>query len=168
MHRKEAAPIERQAYEEAVLRHSDTVVRILLLRCRQPADVEDCYQEVFLKLLTCRKPFRDQEHVKAWLIRTALNQAVSLHRQFWRRNVALVGDSPFPPEAVAPESGAADLLEEIRALPGHQREVLYLHCCEGYSVEEVARLLGVRPGTVKSRLSRARAALKERLQEGLT
>lgn len=168
LHRKEAAPIERQAYEEAVRRHSDTVVRILLLRCRQPADVEDCYQEVFLKLLTCQKPFRDQEHVKAWLIRTALNQAASLHRQFWRRNVALVGDSPFPPEAVAPESGAAALLEEIRALPGHQREVLYLHCCEGYSVEEVARLLGVRPGTVKSRLSRARAALKERLQEGLT
>ena len=164
MHRKEAAPIERQAYEEAVLRHSDTVVRILLLRCRQPADVEDCYQEVFLKLLTCRKPFRDQEHVKAWLIRTALNQAVSLHRQFWRRNVVLLGDTPCPDGAAPDGSAGRELLDELRALPEAQRDVLYLHYYEGYSVDELARILNVRPGTVKSRLSRGRQALKTRLE----
>lgn len=157
--------MDRATYQEAVALHSDTVTRILLLRCPQPADAEDCYQEVFLKLLTSSVPFRDQEHIKAWLIRVARNQAVSLHRQFWRRKVTLTGDTPFPPEAVAPDSRAQGVLEELRALPAHQREVLYLHCFEGYSLEETARLLGVRPGTVKSRLSRARASLKTRLQE---
>lgn len=157
--------MDRQTYQQAVALHSDTVTRILLLRCTQPADAEDCYQEVFLKLLTCQIPFRDQEHIKAWLIRVAINQAVTFHRQFWRRKVILTGDSPFPPEAVAPDSSAQALLEELRALPGFQREVLYLHCFEGYSVEETAAILGIRPGTVKSRLSRARAALKIQLQE---
>lgn len=48
---KGAVHVDRKTYEEAVALHSDTVTRLLLLRCRQPADAEDCYQEVFLKLL---------------------------------------------------------------------------------------------------------------------
>ena len=157
--------MDRKTYEEAVALHSDTVTRLLLLRCRQPADAEDCYQEVFLKLLTAKGPFRDQEHIKAWLIRVTLHEAVNLHRQFWHRKVGLLGESPFPPEAVAPESSAWEVLETLHTLPGHQRDVLYLHCVEGYSVEETATILGLRPGTVKSRLSRARAALRKQLQE---
>ena len=121
---------------------------------------------MFLKLLTAKGPFRDQEHIKAWLIRVTLHEAVNLHRQFWHRKVGLLGESPFPPEAVAPESGAWEVLETLRTLPGHQRDVLYLHCVEGYSVEETATILGLRPGTVKSRLSRARAALREAITGG--
>lgn len=162
---KEAAHVDRKTYEEAVALHSDTVTRLLLLRCRQPADAEDCYQEVFLKLLTAKGPFQDQAHIKAWLIRVTLHEAVNLHRQFWHRKVGLLGESPFPPEAVAQESSAWEVLETLRTLPGHQRDVLYLHCVEGYSVEETATILGLRPGTVKSRLSRARAALRKQLQE---
>lgn len=162
---KGAAHVDRKTYEEAVALHSDTVTRLLLLRCRQTADAEDCYQEVFLKLLTAKGPFRDQEHIKAWLIRVTLHEAVNLHRQFWHRKVGLLGESPFPPEAVAPESSTWEVLETLRTLPGHQRDVLYLHCVEGYSVEETATILGLRPGTVKSRLSRARAALRKQLQE---
>ncbi len=162
---KGAAYVDRKTYEEAVALHSDTVTRLLLLRCRQTADAEDCYQEVFLKLLTAKGPFRDQEHIKAWLIRVTLHEAVNLHRQFWHRKVGLLGESPFPPEAVAPESSTWEVLETLRTLPGHQRDVLYLHCVEGYSVEETATILGLRPGTVKSRLSRARAALRKQLQE---
>ena len=162
---KGAAHVDRKTYEEAVALHSDTVTRLLRLRCRQPADAEDCYQEVFLKLLTAKGPFRDQEHIKAWLIRVTLHEAVNLHRQFWHRKVGLLGESPFPPEAVAPESSTWEVLETLRTLPGHQRDVLYLHCVEGYSVEETATILGLRPGTVKSRLSRARAALRKQLQE---
>lgn len=162
---KGAAHVDRKTYEEAVALHSDTVTRLLLLRCRQPADAEDCYQEVFLKLLTAKGPFRDQEHIKAWLIQVTLHEAVNLHRQFWHRKVGLLGESPFPPEAVAPESSAWEVLETLRTLPGHQRDVLYLHCVEGYSVEETATILGLRPGTVKSRLSRTRAALRKQLQE---
>lgn len=157
--------MDRKTYEEAVALHSDTVTRLPLLRCRQPADAEDCYQEVFLKLLTAKGPFRDQEHIKAWLIQVTLHEAVNLHRQFWHRKVGLLGESPFPPEAVAPESSTWEVLETLRTLPGHQRDVLYLHCVEGYSVEETATILGLRPGTVKSRLSRARAALRKQLQE---
>ena len=61
--------------------------------------------------------------------------------------------------------GSEQALDTLRTLPGHQRDVLYLHGVEGYSVEETANILRVRPGTVKSRLSRARAALRKQLQE---
>ena len=71
---KGAVHVDRKTYEEAVALHSDTVTRLLLLRCRQPADAEDCYQEVFLKLLTAKGPFRDQEHIKAWLILSLCRQ----------------------------------------------------------------------------------------------
>ena len=115
---KGAAHVDRKTYEEAVALHSDTVTRLLLLRCRQPADAEDCYQEVFLKLLTAKGPFRDQEHIKAWLIRVTLHEAVNLHRQFWHRKVGLLGESPFPPEAVAPESSAWEVLETLAPCRG--------------------------------------------------
>ena len=73
---------------------------------------------MFLKLLTAKGPFRDQEHIKAWLIRVTLHEAVNLHRQFWHRKVGLLGESPFPPEAVAPESSTWEVLETLRTLPG--------------------------------------------------
>lgn len=140
------------------------MTRVLLLRCRQPEDAQDCFQSVFLKLFTCKKTFHDDEHIKAWLIRTAIHEAASTNRQFWKRNVLLQGDTPFPEETVSDNSGARELMEEIRTLPEGQRDALYLHCYEGYSIEETAKILNVRPGTVKSRLNRARLTLKSHLK----
>ena len=156
--------MDHETFYQAIDLHADMVARLLLLRCRQPEDAGDCFQSVFLKLLTYPKPFQDQEHIKAWLIRTAIHEAASLNRQFWKRKVVLLGDSPYPDAAVPEDSDARQLLDELRTLPEPQREVLYLYYYEGYSVDELAALLGVRPGTVKSRLSRARAALKQKLE----
>lgn len=166
---KEVQPLDHRIFLDSLELHGDTVTRILLLRCRQPEDAQDCFQSVFLKLLTHGRDDWDQEHIKAWLIRTAIHEAASVNRQFWCRNVTLQGDTSFPDQA-APEGGAGrELLDELRSLPEHQREVLYLHYYEGYSIDELADILGVRPGTVKSRLSRAREALKTQLKtEGYT
>ena len=155
--------MDHGTFTAAVEQYGDMVTRILLLRCRHPEDAQDCFQSVYLKLLTHGGDDWDQEHIKAWLIRTAIHEAVSVNRQFWRRNVALLGDASYPEQAVTGHEGR-ELLDVIRTLPEAQRDVLYLHYYEGYSVDELADILNVRPGTVKSRLSRARQALKTRLE----
>jgi RNA polymerase sigma-70 factor (ECF subfamily) len=63
---------------------------------------------------------------------------------------------------VAPRDGADEVTAMLLSLPPRLQSVLSLHYLEGLNVEEVARVLGVRPGTVKSRLSRARDALRAR------
>lgn len=127
-------------------------------------DAEDCFQNVFLKLLLDKTEFRDDEHCKAWLLRTAMNEAADRNRRVWRRRVVLLGDTPLP-EAVTMPQETVGLLDALRSLPRRWQEVLFLHCCEGYSVAETAALLDIPPGTVKSRLSRGREALRELLKE---
>ena len=162
-------PVDHDTFTAHVERCGDMVARLLLLRCRQPEDAQDCFQAVFLKLYSHGGDDWEPERVKAWLIRTAIHEAASLNRQVWRRRVVLLGDSPYPEGAVPEDSAGRDLLDALRALPQHQREVLYLHYYEGYSVQELSDILNVRPGTVKSRLSRGRDALRTILeQEGLT
>ena len=157
--------MDHSRFTANVERYGDLVTRLLLLRCRQVEDAQDCFQAVFLKLYTHGGDDWEPERVKAWLIRTAIHEAASLNRQVWRRRVVLLGDAPYP-EGTAPEGSAGrELLDTLRTLPEHQREVLYLHYYEGYSVQELSEILNVRPGTVKSRLSRARDALKTKLEE---
>ena len=164
--KKEGAVITQQEFNQAIERWGDMVTRILLIRCREPRDAEDCFQNVFLKLLTCKKPFRDSEHMKAWLIRTAINEAADLNRRCWRRRVTLCGELPVE-WAASLSQDTVDLVEAIRSLSPPLRDVLYLHCYEGCSVAEAASILHIPEGTVKSRLSRARKALREALKEEL-
>ena len=156
--------ITRQEFNEAIDRFGDTVTRVLLMRCRDPMDAEDCFQNVFMKLLSVRKPFADREHLKAWLLRAAMNEAASCNRKTWRKRVTLIGDSLV----LGTEEAQRDtvfLLDCLRSLPDDLRDVLYLHNYEGYSVTETAAILKLPEGTVKTRLSRARSALKKLLEE---
>ena len=161
---KEGAVITELEFEQAIERYGDTVTRILLVRCGDVRDAEDCFQNVFLKLLTAGKRFHDEEHMKAWLIRTAINEAADLKRRAWRRRVTLLEELPDGWAASLPRD-TVELTEAIRSLSPPLRDVLVLHCCEGCSVAETARILRLPEGTVKSRLSRARGALRDILKE---
>ena len=156
--------VTRQEFNEAVDRFGDMVTRVLLLRCRDPMDAEDCFQNVFMKLLSVRKPFADQEHLKAWLLRAAMNEAASCHRRAWNQKVTLIGDSLVPGTEDALQD-TVFLLDALRSLPDSLRDAVYLHYYEGYSVSETAAILKIPVGTVKTRLSRARSALKIILEE---
>ena len=156
--------ITKQEFNEAIDRFGDMVTRVLLLRCRDPMDAEDCFQNVFMKLLSVRKPFADREHLKAWLLRAAMNEAASCNRRAWRKRVMLIGDSVVPGTEEA-QRDTVFLLDCLRSLPDDLRDVLYLHNYEGYSVAETAAILKLPEGTVKTRLSRARSALKKLMEE---
>ena len=140
--------------------YSPMLLRLACTRLDDPADAEDIVQEVFLKLLTARPLFRDSEHEKAWLIRTTLHRASDLRRSAARRNVPLEEAA----QAAVPSEGSA-LLTVVRALPEPYSAVIHLYYYEGYSIKEIAKLLGVPTPTVGTRLARGRERLRRLLKE---
>ena len=154
--------------EDAVGRWGDTVLRLAASRTGNRADAEDVFQTVFLRLHQGGKCFRDDEHLKAWLLHVTVNCCNDLHRSPWHRRRAALGDEdvarladrlgPNAPEGAA---GRDDELEAALArLSDPQRTAVHLHYYEGYATDEIARITGERPATVRSHLHRARKALK--------
>ena len=136
------------------------VYRLALARAGNSADAEDIFQEVFLRYVSKAPAFTSEEHRKAWLLRVTVNCARKLHAAPWRRLTEPLSDLLAAPEPE--ESGLWDALQRLRP---EDRTVLHLYYYEELSTGEIARLLGCRPGTVRSRLTRARERLRERYKE---
>lgn len=148
--------------EEILDRYAPLVYRMAIQGTGSRHDGEDVAQEVFVSLIQCDPAFVDETHLKAWLIRATANRCKSWGRSPWRRRVVPLDDSrdgPVPP----PESGG--VLEAVAALPPKYRWPVYLHYIERYTAAEIGQLLGCPRNTVLSRLSRARARLKDALKE---
>ena len=141
--------------EELVNKYENTLLRAALAILGNAQEAEDAVQETFLRYLEKRPEFRDREHEKAWLLRVTANHCKSVLRQRKRHPAVELLDI-YP----APDQGSRELVEAILALPANQRWAVHLHYYEGYSTEEIASILGQRPGTVRSHLSRARKALR--------
>lgn len=136
------------------------VYRIALTHTLDKSLAEDNFQEIFLSLAMCDKDFESDEHLKRWLIRTAVNRCISCNRR------KRLHENILPSES-ANESHAAvtELKLMISGLPEKYRAVIYLCCFEKYTTAEAAQILGKKEGTVKSLLSRARKRLKKELEE---
>lgn len=142
------------AFSQAIDLYADTVYRVAIQNTACAADAEDITQEVFLKLLQSAKSFRDQEHIKAWLIRVTINHCRNFARS--RKHETLTAE--LPDTAAAQDTS---VLDAVKALPENQRNAIYLHYYEGYTAREIADLLGSRQNTVLSWLRRGREALRE-------
>lgn len=153
-------------WEEAarlVEQYSTAVYRLAYARTGNREDAEDITQETFLRLVRAAPAFRDGEHCKAWLLRVAANCAGDLHRSPWRRRAVPLEQAG---QMAAPESPEEQGVEAaILALPEDYRVVVHLYYYEELSTAEIAKVLGKREGTIRTRLSRARAMLREDLQE---
>ena len=142
--------------EQLVQDYGDMVYRLAYAQTRSRHDAEDVFQEVFLQAVRRRPQFENREHEKAWLIRVTLNCLKSQWRAAWRwHDVALVDRIPFP----APEDSALD--EALRRLAPKYRAAVHLDYYEGYSAGGIARMSGEKPSTIRTRLTRARAQLRE-------
>lgn len=138
------------------------LLRIAMTRLPSPADAEDVVQEVFLKLLTARPQFRDPEHEKAWLIRATLHRACDMARAAARRDLPLE-DAELLPGGELPEP--SPILSAVQALPAKYSAVIHLYYYEGYSIQEISKLLRLPVPTVGTRLSRGRERLRQLLKE---
>jgi RNA polymerase sigma-70 factor (ECF subfamily) len=165
-----------ETFEKVALAHLDAVYRAAVALCGRRQEADDLAQETFLRAFERFESFRPGTNCKAWLLRILRNIWID---QLRRKKIA-GNELPLAEQAVAEEdrenetvwSNAEDLIENfsdeqvIKALgelPEDQRLTLFLIDVEQLSQEEVALITGVATGTVKSRTSRGRAALKERL-----
>ena len=150
-----------ETISRVVGQYSSMLLHLAATRLPSTADAEDAVQEVFLKLLDARPVFRDAEHEKAWLIRATLHRAADLRRKRAREAPldALV-------EMGAPmQETETQVLAAIRALPEKYGGVIHLHYYEGYSIKEIAKLLGLPAATVGTRLARGRERLRQMIKE---
>ena len=132
------------------------LLRIALNRVNSIAEAEDVVQSTFERLIRRQPRFEDREHEKAWLIKTAIRICIDEARKASRREAV-----PLNEEITAAYSEeSCELLDTIRRLPERDRDAVYLYYYEEYTVKEVAKLLGEREGTTRSRLSRARKKLR--------
>ena len=143
-------------YEQTVRKYSQTVVNVCVIRLKNYADAEDCFQNVFVKLYTKSPEFSDETHLKAWLIRVAINECVSC----LRKNKQIIPLKSINQEEAYFTDDTNDVLWALMKTPQKYREVLYLHYCEQYTVSEIADILKTNENTVKTRLKRGRDKLK--------
>ena len=140
--------------ETLIKTHENTLYRAALAILGDAHEAEDAVQDAFLRCLEKGPEFESPAHEKAWLLRVTVNGCKSRLRSPWRRRTAPLLDT-YP--AAGPEEQS--LMEAIGALPARDRAVLHLYYYEGYQTAEIAEMTGWREGTVRSRLTRARAKL---------
>ena len=143
-------------YIEIVEKYADMIYRIAYQKVLNRYDAEDIVQDVFVKLLSNKSYFRDEEHIKAWLIRVTINLCINYNKSLARQKTVSVEqlDIPFTQQ----ETG---VLEELYLLPEDERNILYLYYYEGYKIREIAKILRQKQNTINSKLTRARNKLKK-------
>ena len=159
--------LERE-FEARIADCSTLAFRVAFSVLRQQQDAEDVAQEAFVRAHRSFRKLRNRESFRAWLVRTtwrlALDHRRGEQRRSARQHAHAMAAIHVPPDAVAAVERAAALWEAIDALPEKLRITIVLSAIEGHEVTDVAQLLGLPEGTVKSRLFNARRQLQERLQ----
>jgi RNA polymerase sigma-70 factor, ECF subfamily len=162
------------AYEALVERYRQVAFRTAYLIAHDSADAEDATQEAFVKAYYALDRFRPDAEFRPWILRIVTNEARNRVRSARRREslaLRLADDRPSGASAQAPETAAISserartLLEALAGLPERDRLVVSCRYLLELTEAETAATLGLRPGTVKSRLSRALAKLRSRLPE---
>ncbi len=169
-----------QAYAWLIGEFQQPIYSLVFRMVSDPADAADTTQEVFLKVFRGMKHFHGQSSLKTWIYRIALHEA-SNRRRWWFRHksretsiepadqeqpgigAAITDQDESPFDRIAHEEVRARVEQELRKVPEPYRSTVILRDLEEMSYEEIAEITQVSLGTVKSRLTRGRQALKKRL-----
>jgi RNA polymerase sigma-70 factor (ECF subfamily) len=169
---------DMDAFNQIVTRHESAVFSVCLRLLRDAAQAEDAAQDTFIRAWSAIESFRGGL-VRPWLLRIATNRAYDLLRSRSRRPTWSLDAEPFEiepdwtsqaadeaPETFATRSELATVLERALAnLPEDQRVAILLSDVQGYGYDDIAGMTGVAVGTVKSRISRGRSALRAILRD---
>lgn len=142
--------------------YTKLVFGIALTHTQNRCDAEDVFQEVFLIYYRKKPNFHEEEHRKAWLIRTTINCSKRITQGAWRKNV-LVDQVP---EQIFEFNSELEnwVYTAICQLPAIYKSALYLFYFEELSIQEISNYLKTKQGTIKVHLSRGRTLLREYLK----
>lgn len=141
-------------------KYSNMVFRLAFARTKNSHDAHDILQEVFMKYMNNRKKFNNEEHKKAWLIKTTINCSKTLLTCAWFRKTV-----PLEDNLVDELKEKSEVYYAVLELPKKYRTVVHLFYYEDMSINEISSLLNINESTIKSQLHRARKLLKETLKE---
>ncbi len=141
--------------------HYYSLLRLAFAYTGNEAEAEDVVQDVFLSLVSREVSFESEAHEKAWLIRCTVNRSKNVMKSAWLRKRAPLDEtlSYLPSEE-------SEVLSAILQLPENYRTTLHLHYYEKYTIEEIASILGRKPATVGTWLTRGRERLRTALEGG--
>ncbi len=155
--------IDKNKYLEKIINeYSDMVYRLALTRTKSKENSEDVYQEVFLRLAKKLPNFESKEHEKAWLIRVTINCSKNLLNSKFLKNRADIKE-----EITFETQERHDIYYAVQELPLKYRTIIYLYYYENYKINEISKILKVNENTIKTRLSRAREQLKQKIEGGI-
>ena len=145
------------SFEQILKKYADTVTGVCIMRLKNFTDTEDCFQNVFYKLYYKSPEFDSEEHLKAWLIRIAINECTSFQR---KKNRQITSDLLHKDAVSYDNTESMDISWAMMQVPEKYRDLLYLHYCQNYKVKEISQILKIKENTVKSLLKRGREILK--------
>ncbi len=168
---------EKAAFEELVLRYQDRIYNLCRHMIGNTHDAEDAAQDTFLKAYQKLKDFKPEASLYTWLYRIAVNTCLdykkrSFFESFFGKGdeegkfiVEPASDRPSPEKLYESKQIGSALHNSIRKLPSKLRTAIVLKEVEGLSYGEIADILEISTGTVKSRISRAREELRRSLKK---
>ena len=152
--------MDRDEFTRRVRASQEKLYRISCGLLREPQDRMDAVQDAILKAWCNLRKLRDEEYFDTWLIRILINECHNRHR-----TQACFVPLESVPEPSEPFRGNSLLRDAIYTLPQKLRIPILLHYMEGYKTDEIAQMLRLPGGTVRSRLRRGRMMLKTILEE---
>lgn len=162
-------------FTELVRPHLSVMYRMAYRWAQNPEDAEDLVQETLIRVVDRVDEMEQLDQLRSWLIKILYRSFVDLHRKHsrsptqqaseWTADMDVLEEDGRSDDSDASQlDSRRDLLKALETLNDDQRDVIFLHDTEGYSATEVASILDISPGTVKSRLHRARTYLKHFLK----
>ena len=174
---------ERAAFDELITRYQRYVFNLVYQHLGNSADIEDIAQEVFIRIFRFIKKYRGEASFESWVYKIVLNYCrsyarrravinklffVPVEREDEDKSVDIIDSQAQadsnPMFLIENQRIADDIMDELRRLPEIYKDILIMREVNGLSYEEIADILGISIGTVKSRISRARSIIRDKVK----
>ncbi|MEA4986580.1 MAG: sigma-70 family RNA polymerase sigma factor [Anaerovorax sp.] len=153
----------RESVEVLIDKYKNNLFVIAFNVCKSNQDAEDVVQDTFIQYISQKKDFETEQHIRAWLIRVAINKAKNKNMTFFRRNTLPLED--YIETLTFESTESSELFETVMKLPEKYRVIIHLFYYEDYSIKEISDILKISESNIKVRLSRGRLLLKNTLKE---
>lgn len=170
-HDKAVMTIDNQMFHEIVRCYEKDLSKLCISLCRNSAEAEDLYQETWLKVLRHYNQYDSRKDFDKWLFAICVNTFKNMRTASAKRHEVLFGSEEEEnfyiasiPSADVPHDVYLSLYDAVKKLPQKQRMVIVLRYFKDYSEKDIAEILNIPAGTVKSRLNKAKKLLLEVLK----